>query len=140
MTKIHARRLLKLAKFLREVVSKLPRTRFSMVDYGHSMNHKRLPWSFRILPTPNCQTAGCALGWATTIFRDLKMEVNRDEYTAVVVHTPTRLISDAAAKKFFGVEVGEDFNHVFGGEYHRTAKQESRIIDEWVKNQERRKQ
>lgn len=57
MNTIQRKRLLKLADF---IVERVPKEKFSMSRYGTMLGN---------LHTTGCGSEGCALGWATTLFR-----------------------------------------------------------------------
>jgi hypothetical protein len=137
MTKVHKRRLLKLADFLENTVAKLPRKRFRMQDWAVDLKGEALPHYSHPDPTPDCNTAACALGWATAVFKDLVLIVREDsqQYAYVVTkkHGAFGPSGEDLAVDFFGLDGHWDFEYLFGPEHgYRTAKQEARIIRRYV--------
>jgi hypothetical protein len=136
LTAIHKRRLNKLADFLDKQVSKLPKRRFSMISYSNMAIDREGRTLFREKLEPSCGTSACACGFATAIFRDLKLEYSSSwEYTNLI-NIKTGEVNDQAVEDFFGVQGGTEFEHVFGCDKKRTPKQEAKIIRQFIKHKE----
>ena len=90
MEAVYRKRLLKLAKFLRE---KVPNRLLDMKVYLQADVRGHLHKRARI----ECKTPACALGWATAAFRELKYDCEDD----MVVDRNGR----EAGEFFFGVGV-----------------------------------
>jgi hypothetical protein len=122
MEAIYRRRLLKLAKFLRE---KVPAKLFNLEIYldadkkGHKHAHAAV----------SCGTSGCALGWATAKFpRDLRYNKTIDLVTCI------KVASDAGG--FFGINWHNNrdlWMWLFGPHHRRTPCQEAKVIEQFVK-------
>jgi len=134
MKAVHKRRLLRLAEFLRETVSKLPKRRFKMKEFGQDLRGKEVPGRYKAQPNDECHTAACAAGWGTAIFKDLRLERSKNARYASLLHVPTATRHLSACEIFFGTD-GDQTNWLFGPLHRRTALTEAAIIEKFVKEQ-----
>lgn len=127
MNAIQRRRLLKLADYLEGPVSRAAKRskhkKFDMSKYGNS---KRLGLSKNM-----CNTAGCALGWATNVFpRTFRLRGgwNPDDCQLQF----NGLYEEASesfpgAQHFFGL-TPEQAEKAFSADNHRNVRQEAALL------------
>jgi len=124
MKQKHINRLLKLANFLEK---KIPKRYFDMSMFlgegedGRFYRHANI----------SCGTPGCALGWATAIFKDLCFDIDTEN---IINRRKPWLDQDSwtTARDFFGIDDQCNIQHLFGPR-SRTAKQEAKVIKDFVR-------
>jgi hypothetical protein len=141
-----AERLLKLARYLKNVVAKNYPDKFDMNQWATG--------KFKNRKEPNCGTVACALGWATLVFpRDLRIGdiiSSVQVYTAQVytaqVYTAREYLDHEYPELGKFVRTGEDAAAVFfhinyktaihlfhPGRNHRTAAQVAKNFELFIK-------
>lgn len=96
--KIGLRRLQKLSDLLRTV----PRSHFDYTSFCRLTNSSYSDEYFQKITAKNkCCTQACALGWATSIFRDLRLSQGQ------VVNVKTSKVDFEAASEFFNITLDE---------------------------------
>ena len=149
MDSIQEKRMLKLADYLENVVSKHPIGKDGQKKFDMAFWFLRSAGCKATKPgiTPaSCGTSACALGWATVVFpRQLKLtrpELVDDWFTDAT----GKYQSDVkfgnkdgflAAAAFFGIT--EDAADDLFGPENRSAKQEAKILRSFVKGNQRQK-
>ena len=126
--KVGNRRLLKLAAFLE---TKVPRKQFDMKD--------RLSTKPEDLKDPQCKTAACAMGWATTIpeFKKLglKFTEQKNQYEETEYHVTFGKDADygmKSAEQLFGISDDEAWQLFNSQGYAETPKQVAKRLRRFV--------
>lgn len=148
LKKIHKQRLLKLAKFLREVVASVDenanefaRPIFEMDDWlrRDSNHHQHRRASIK------CGTTACAAGWATAVFPELYFSIPHGHIhmAGEKCTNPNETAYYDHVAKFFGLDppssgdCTRDISHpifyLFGTSEQRSALSEATVIEKFVK-------
>jgi hypothetical protein len=111
MNKVQAKKMLRLAQFLRTV----PRKEFDMTWWIGKVGDAYPPEKVSI----GCGTSACAYGWGSAIFRNLRFEEDGSP------NIPTT--------EFFGID-GDQSYYLFGSHFNRTPKQQAKVMEKFVKD------
>lgn len=132
---IHKRRLLKLAKFLREKVAPAD----SRLDYHNGIYFRLFDMSVYLVSgdydkpdvyraSIECGTPACAAGWATAVFQELTYSPRHKHFH---INYKCQRDNFHAITRFFGI--GESTHALLFGTTQRTPREEARLIEQTVK-------